>query len=684
MMFDFTLNSYTTIFAIFAAIFGMAYPLLLSSIQHIDEKYKSSLMARRFREEWSYKAFQVQLILFIIATIIVPYLISWVNRPIFVYVIISIMFFALALLMANTVYLYKITKSYYDPLELNNVLKNIKGSKGALAQFDLAKYASNTGDMEVYFKSMTCVFEYFSLEKSEVKKFEPVEYSTDLKSILRATSLVVGSENRTDFLHDYNDIVSIIYDPTSQTTISESTYLLMWEMVNRAANANNFNWFVQYWTYADQYYRFFNNEIPKGENSTPSKRFYEMHFMVGALLVYLKKTMWLEHIMNFSQSIPPKFELIPSTMSQINAQAYQLSAKSIDLWKKYGKYTFIRLEKGARNEDFVVSYAYRYLALLFIRLWSFKNYNINYQNPLSLPIPNNESIEFNKRSISAWKQIRKYVEEWMGNPEIANFHFQNLPPIVDVINKIDEYIDSLKNKNEEIFAREDLDEDKLKNIADEIVRSNYVSGNNIPDSHISNLTDASNSTDIEVSFKKDIGKEFVIKGTNRELGNVGSGIVTGLDFNVRSAYLDFLLHNLTLTPINASEKYIDVSLSKQNLDNSKIIITWGNTISNPNLIRKFDNHNGIYSYKGAQIFDLGFVSQAHSGCIIVDKAELPYGEVVENRNIGPNMGLIDEQNYVYSNIYNLRPPYIIDTCQIVRIHYNTYTRGIRISIKKII
>lgn len=128
MIFDFVTNSYTTIFVVFAAIFGMSYPLLLSSIQHIDEKYSSSLLARKFRQEPLYLCYQIFLVLFIIVTIISPFVLSRITSPNLLYIVICIIFALIGILMANTVFLYK-RINIYDSSDISSDTTFMQGIK---------------------------------------------------------------------------------------------------------------------------------------------------------------------------------------------------------------------------------------------------------------------------------------------------------------------------------------------------------------------------------------------------------------------------------------------------------------------------------------------------------------------------------------------------------------------------
>ena len=57
-MFNFFSNTYSAVVTIFAAILGISFPLILQSIQRIDEKYDSAVLSNRFEDENIYHIFK--------------------------------------------------------------------------------------------------------------------------------------------------------------------------------------------------------------------------------------------------------------------------------------------------------------------------------------------------------------------------------------------------------------------------------------------------------------------------------------------------------------------------------------------------------------------------------------------------------------------------------------------------
>lgn len=53
-MFDFFNYNFSSLISIFAALMGMAYPLILQAIQMIDDMYKSTKLATFFKTNGSF------------------------------------------------------------------------------------------------------------------------------------------------------------------------------------------------------------------------------------------------------------------------------------------------------------------------------------------------------------------------------------------------------------------------------------------------------------------------------------------------------------------------------------------------------------------------------------------------------------------------------------------------------
>ena len=359
MKFDFLYHTYTLTITVFAAVFGMAYPLILQAIERIDQKYTSSVLSTDLRKRWQFKAFNFLIIVCIACVGISAYVLECVDNEWWKYEVVSAAVFLILLLMIDVVLLVQQIIDYYSPKDLLGLLKNNAKTRDADALLDLAKFAAKTDDFMLHVNSLSEIASLFYEEQQKAPKDEPVEYSPELYDILSKVAKRVGDPTLFDDRYNYIGILATVYNHRSEGGLSSNTLQKTWEMVNRSAKTGNTGWFRDYWTYADQYYRFYklNRRTPLSDNNL--KEFYRYHVMMGGLLIYFKRYDWLTHIMRFSQSQPEKFELIPGTLGRIFEMVWlvdELNEKPFGLYKNY---QYLGLEEGAKIDDVIAGYTYR-------------------------------------------------------------------------------------------------------------------------------------------------------------------------------------------------------------------------------------------------------------------------------------------------------------------------------------
>ena len=138
------------------------------------------------------------------------------------------------------------------------------------------------------------------------------------------------------------------------------------------------------------------------------------------------------------------------------------------------------LDHGINNDTDIISEAYRYLALLIIRIWSYQDYNYTYSNPLTVPQADYDNADINEKRIFILKRLKKYAIEWLDSDVFKYIRFNNIPKIDDVKKILDDCANECKKMNQEIDGREGYDEQKLKRITDEATRVNYENYITIP------------------------------------------------------------------------------------------------------------------------------------------------------------------------------------------------------------
>ena len=151
-MFDFFDYNFSSLISIFAALMGMAYPLILQAIQRIDEMYNSSKLAAYFQKQWFFLLFSRLLLVSIPVSIVAPFLLCYFRDFSWMMILSAahaIIVFGLAI---SVFLLFKYILMTTNPSKLFEYLEyKLYGSHPPLTEiFQIQKYASNKEDDELF------------------------------------------------------------------------------------------------------------------------------------------------------------------------------------------------------------------------------------------------------------------------------------------------------------------------------------------------------------------------------------------------------------------------------------------------------------------------------------------------------------------------------------------------------
>ena len=213
--------------------------------------------------------------------------------------------------------------------------------------------------------------------------------------------------------------------------ISETTYSWIWSNLLLALNYEKDDYVIYHWEQAFQYisrsldhiaplysadYKTIKNKKEIDQRFADRKRFFEFHYALGGLLLYKRRYSCIKRAFTYTQSIPPKYELLPDTMTEI----FGLYFNFID---PYGmNYPWISSryyfpELGGLNSDGIIKrWICQYVGVLFIRQYSIVPHLIT-MKPLDPPII--PSTQGEKRQwIDNLDYFKILVEETLKNKEL--------------------------------------------------------------------------------------------------------------------------------------------------------------------------------------------------------------------------------------------------------------------------
>ena len=249
--------------------------------------------------------------------------------------------------------------------------------------------------------------------------------------------------------------------------ISEDTYNSLWYNVILMRNKSDF--ISKFWAHSNQYFWTELKEIALNfdrsnekefrEREEERKRFLEFHYAVGGLLLYSKNYEALKYIFSYSETTPPKYELLPYDMRDIFEQIeyFRNEYKQIPkFFIGYDRYQFPNLDSVGTREQ-VVFWICRYLCVLFIRQYKLLK-TLYYSNTTNQPYLNNlplmelynwkESIAYFKFCLNKVLEDREALEQlelWntyeLKYSEIDKF-------IIELEQSIDEHISDKKERAE--------------------------------------------------------------------------------------------------------------------------------------------------------------------------------------------------------------------------------------------
>lgn len=202
-----------------------------------------------------------------------------------------------------------------------------------------------------------------------------------------------------------------------EISISEETYTWLWRNLYTICDKPRL--VKMFWANSSQYIDFRLQSIVSNqehnieddkvvERKIERQRFLEFHYALGGLLLYRKQYDTLNYILQYTQSQPPSYPLLPGTTTEI-FQWFEFFSNEyrhgvpIDL-----KYYFPELDNlGNRRQ--VTSWICNYITILFLRQYTLNRY-YTYQNFTAPPNLPDDILE-----LSSWLDSVSFFEICLKN-----------------------------------------------------------------------------------------------------------------------------------------------------------------------------------------------------------------------------------------------------------------------------
>ncbi|MBR5825071.1 MAG: hypothetical protein IKY67_13130 [Paludibacteraceae bacterium] len=673
-------------------IFTFATPLILQTISRIDDKYESTLLAKLFVKDWVCRTFIgigigsfVSLLLWMLN---LPRVVDWgilnvwVDNSASLILLISV----IALIVAACGILY-LTYTYYIPKKLvARLQKQCNTHLNERIYFDgvskVLNYSISKADEELARQTYSAIIDVLIKTRTNKSGQEIIYPDEFYDAVFEANERLLKRERKTLSYLNEGSMLSIFIDEVQQTIISDKTYQYMWLGLRQAVLYNNSEAIKAYWEKAHQYANFaldrihpeydkdFNivNKEALDQQKTIKEKFVEFHYALGGLLLYHKMYDTLEYIMSWTNQQPPKYILVPSTMSEVINMYMQIAFKDGSRGFMYyeSHYPFIGV-RGVNASDIIRFWIKKYMVVLFLRQYTLNTYYI-YEDTLQMPcVPESMSEKYAwNNELDVLKDLLQKLCEDKGTLNVLGFqHMSDKQWFVEKDKPTpSELIESFKAQIEYDMERTRKEQSISKTKLEEFytatlsilcpVFTQYESffGN-------SSITENYNKIHI-IGSHQIMDKQVFVDDQEICHANADSIVAEHASFEFQQLALNIFMYMQSRRYI-LKEQDIWTAINNLSYDkNDFVIFSIGNNLNYLKLKESgLQNTNGEWSYNGIPIFDIhhsmnDLVSQS---LWIIRKSDVPYlvfNKISNEDDISKyKLSEIDEQYHIFASIVDV-------------------------------
>lgn len=501
--------------AIDIAILGIAYPIIVDKISNIGDNYSSEYIPVLFNNEFPQKSITIKinqnkygtsffkltlfatLVSFIFLIFKFEPLLDWDNWLINNSAKLIVLCLSIFLIVLFFIWLGKVTLyNGKSKALLTHIIGNYNKSKTDTelqsyhlkAINELGFYAIEKQDEHLQETLLEFYHTVFANIRKDHDKSEPLVYPIDLYFLVnKLNEIVVENKNKLRAIeHRAVSGAWLLGEDFEDITISEETYSWLWRNIYTICDSPRL--VKMFWANSSQYFDFrlqsvlpeydygqekseITNQEQVEKRRLERDQFLEFHYALGGLLLYRKQYKTLNYLLEYSQSQPPKYVLLPETTTEIfywfeNFRNEFKHRTPIDF-----RYYFPELDNlGNRRQ--VNYWICSYIALLFLRQFSLHQYYV-YQNFTGQPNLPNDVLE-----LSSWLDNVSYFESCLNrvlsNEElITGLRFEKLTK--ENTTNFESFINNLKNSIKNKIGQQKLN----AALSDDKIESFYSKSNEI-------------------------------------------------------------------------------------------------------------------------------------------------------------------------------------------------------------
>lgn len=494
-----------------------------------------------------------------------------------------------------------------QPLNLLKNIKRIFNKKNPIdenqdrfnAICDLLYYSIRNGDEKVAKTISDFIYDEFDRVRLSSKN-EPIEFPIQHYILTnKLTQLLVNQNNKNfDYLKDRATGGTWLLGERIGYTISETTYNWLWQNLKIAVEYRNEEMIIAFWKNAHQYISFrldyilpdyiegkfpieISNQEEINQREKERQRFLQFTTALGGLLIYSKQYGTIKRCFRYTQSTPPRYELLPDHMSTVFewfihfSDPYSENYRFMDF-----HYSFPNIE-GLNQDGVIKQQICKYIALLFLRQYTLHKY-LSIQNYLSPP----NIKDFSQAKLKLWLEnidfFKTLVKEVYEDRQLLNevgvsFLTDGWIRENDKPQPL-EFIDNFKRQLEEKYGTNEISQEILPEKKREFIEATKNT--------LERAYEECNLLNNKKELTGEVEKGYITGGSAilNKAAFSGEQGVSYLDFDSTHAYYvskhlkdaffnSFFIHKTEhyLLPPEDVFKAID----KLNIDNSYIIVAFG-------------------------------------------------------------------------------------------------------------
>lgn len=475
--------------AFLAAIVSVGTPLVFQVISKFDEKYHSEKIVDLFKKESRFIllkslliAAPISVLLYIIASILLVHF----HKEIYSQILNWVSFLLLSLtvlLLIQFIYFSFIVLKYSIPSSFIKARINyLKKSTKRIEKEDNLEVVTNIFIYSIQKELIDACslipdymfhvfFNYRENFKDELLEFPDKFYSA---TYLITQELALSNSDR---LKDLSNIASGFYWLVGEDKrMTEKTYNILWINLRLLICYKKDDVIINYWKQAFDHFVYklripdsvysepFTGEKENQEEISQKEKertvFLDFHYYLGGLLLFEDRKNCIRRIWDHTNSEPPRYPLLPSTLGEIFTRYFNLcQIFDKDLWDKALMYNFPKVD--SINSDWIVnSWIRKYLIILFLRQYTLQRY-YTFENFLELP-NSPESQAENKHRIDNIQRFIDQLKEVLANSELLKA--LQLDQITEEWCKAEkkiyplELVDNFKRQLEEDFGQANINQ----------------------------------------------------------------------------------------------------------------------------------------------------------------------------------------------------------------------------------